>query len=96
MNDSIRAYAEQNVIPQFTAIPSLRDGLKNLYPDFNDKDWTDEFTAKIKIEAGEEKAASPCSEPITSSGRKRWSRPSRSSRAGPKTRCGRRRTTMPR
>ena len=29
---------------------SLRDALKNLYPDFNDKDWTDEFTAKIKIE----------------------------------------------
>ena len=51
MNDSIRAYAEQYVMPQFTAMPSMRDGLKSLYPDFSDKDWTDEFTAKIKIEA---------------------------------------------
>ena len=49
MNGSIRAYAEQYVIPQFTAIRSMRAGLKNLYPDFNDQDWTDELTAKKKI-----------------------------------------------
>jgi hypothetical protein len=50
INDSIRAYAEQYVMPQYTAITSMRDGLRNLYPDFKDKDWTDEFTAKYKIE----------------------------------------------
>ena len=50
MNDSIRDYAEKYVMPQYTALPSMRDGLKNLYPDFNDKDWKDEFTAKYKIE----------------------------------------------
>jgi hypothetical protein len=37
-------------MPQYTAITSMRDGLRNLYPDFKDKDWTDEFTAKYKIE----------------------------------------------
>jgi tetratricopeptide (TPR) repeat protein len=51
INDSIRAYAEKYVMPQYTAITSMRNGLKNLYTDFNDKDWTDEFTAKYKIEA---------------------------------------------
>jgi tetratricopeptide (TPR) repeat protein len=50
MNDSIRGYAEKYVMPQYTALTSLRDGLKSLYPDFDDKVWKDEFTAKYKIE----------------------------------------------
>jgi hypothetical protein len=51
INDSIRSYAEKYVMPQYKALASLRDGLKSLYPDFDDKIWKDEFTAKYKIEA---------------------------------------------
>ena len=50
INDSIRGYAEKYVMPQYKAMADLRDALKSLYPDFSDKEWEDEFTAKYKIE----------------------------------------------
>ena len=50
INDSIRAYAEQYIFPQYPPIAAFRDALKTLYPDFNDKEWDDEFTAGIKID----------------------------------------------
>ena len=51
INDSVRDYAEKNVMPQYKAIADLRAALKSVYPDFNDKEWKDEFTARYKIEA---------------------------------------------
>jgi tetratricopeptide (TPR) repeat protein len=51
INDSIRDYAEKNVMPQFPSVKALRDALKSVYPDFNDKEWDDEFLVKIKIDA---------------------------------------------
>ena len=59
INDSIRTYAEQNVMPQYPAIDQLRGALKSLFPDFNDKDWTDEFTAKIKMDDRGAKGGKP-------------------------------------
>ena len=51
INDSIRVYAEKNVMPQYPAIKPLREALKSVYPDFNDKDWDDEWLVGIKIDA---------------------------------------------
>lgn len=51
INDSVRDYAEKYVMPQYKAIADLRAALKSVYPDFNDKEWKDEFTARYKIEA---------------------------------------------
>ena len=47
--ESIRAYAEPNIIPQYPALASLREALKNLYPHLNKKVWDDEFTAGNKV-----------------------------------------------
>ncbi|SEM71928.1 hypothetical protein SAMN04489760_13826 [Syntrophus gentianae] len=51
INDSIRDYAEKNIMPQYPSVKALRDALKSVYPDFNDKEWDDEFLVKIKIDA---------------------------------------------
>jgi len=50
INDSIRDYAEKNIMPQYPSVKALRDALKSVYPDFNDKEWDDEFMVKIKID----------------------------------------------
>ncbi len=50
INDSIRDYAEKNVMPRYPSVKTLRDALKTVYPDFNDKEWDDEFMVKIKID----------------------------------------------
>ena len=51
INDSIRAYAEQYIMPQYAAIANLRDALKTVLPDFKDKDWEYEFSANIRMDA---------------------------------------------
>jgi hypothetical protein len=51
INNSIRDYAEKNIMPGYPAIKNLRDALKSVYPDFNDKEWDDEFLVGIKIDA---------------------------------------------
>jgi tetratricopeptide (TPR) repeat protein len=50
INDSIREYAEQYIFPQYPALSSLREALKSLYPDFNDKEWANEALAGKKID----------------------------------------------
>lgn len=50
ISDSIRDYAEKNIMPQYPSVRALRDALKSVYPDFNDKDWDDEWLVKIKID----------------------------------------------
>ena len=89
INDSIRGYAEKYVMPQYKAMADLRDALKSLYPDFSDKEWEDEFTAKYKIEVRGGKAGSPFSGPMPWSGPRPSIRPLCSSKAGLRTRCGR-------
>ena len=51
INQSIRDYAEKYVTPQYPAIKSIREALLSVYPDFNDKEWSDEFSASLKIDA---------------------------------------------
>ena len=51
INDSIRAYAEQYIMPQYAAIANLRDALKTVLPNFKDKDWEYEFSANIRMDA---------------------------------------------
>lgn len=57
INGSIREYAEKYVFPQYPRIKELRESLKKLFPRFNDKDWEDEFDAKLKVETQGGKAA---------------------------------------
>ncbi|MFQ3574595.1 MAG: hypothetical protein SNJ53_08205, partial [Thermodesulfovibrionales bacterium] len=47
---SIRQYADKFIAPQYPGLESLRDALKQLYPDFNDKDWEDQTIADYKID----------------------------------------------
>ena len=46
-------------MPQYPSIVRPRGALKYLFPDFNDKDWTDESTAKIKMDARGAKGGKP-------------------------------------
>ncbi len=57
INASIRDYAEKYIFPQYPRIKELRESLKLLFPNFNDKDWEDEFDAKTKVQAHGGKAA---------------------------------------
>lgn len=57
INGSIRDYAEKFVFPQYPRIKELRESLKLLFPNFNDRDWEDEFDAKSKVQALGGKAA---------------------------------------
>ncbi len=57
INASIRDYAEKNVFPQYPKIKELRKSLKHIFPNFNDKDWENEFDAKLKVETHGGKAA---------------------------------------
>lgn len=57
INASIRDYAEKYVFPQYPRIKELRESLKLLFPNFNDRDWEDEFDAKSKVQALGGKAA---------------------------------------
>ncbi|WP_321276695.1 hypothetical protein [Thiomicrorhabdus indica] len=57
INGSIREYAEKYVFPQYPRIKELRESLKQLFPRFNDREWEDEFDAKLKVETQGGKAA---------------------------------------
>ncbi len=57
INASIRDYAEKNVFPQYPKIKELRESLKHIFPRFNDKDWENEFDAKLKVNTHGGKAA---------------------------------------
>ena len=57
INASIRDYSEKYVFPQYPKIKELRESLKLLFPNFNDKEWEDEFDAKLKVETQGGKAA---------------------------------------
>jgi hypothetical protein len=57
INASIREYAEKYIFPQYPRLKELRESLKLLFPNFNDKDWEDEFDAKLKVQTHGGKAA---------------------------------------
>ena len=59
INASIRDYAEKYILPQYPRLQELRESLKLLFPNFNDKDWEDEFDAKAKCKPTAAKP--PCS-----------------------------------
>ncbi len=57
INGSIREYAEKYVFPQYPQIKEKREALKVLFPNFSDKYWTDEYSAKYHVEKEGGKAA---------------------------------------